>query len=451
MADFRETYPIDFDLYDKDAQNVLYIEDASDQTLTLSITNASTQNIELNDLDDPVSSTNYHFALRFRPGTLSSATLAGAPDGMQLATGAAQNWQMTTPQTDISGMDVIYLKRLPTNLVMNTGTVQTLVFENVGADAGQGARGTRVELRYTNMAYSGGTDITSTREIHLSVINYRGKQNIPLHVGIVGDNGVLNSGGAANTLTVRFSNTLTYDTTNPDLSELTFVQSLDETQRSKFILSFDDGTTDAGALATSGQINNITITQPVGWAITKDTSGPSAEWTLYPDTTDQVLYGIDEPNGNAEYFDLTISNIVTSLPTGHTHLHIRYENIPGYWDGQLKVTLEKRPLVYSNNNVGIGTSTPSDKLTVYNGELTLQTNDNAADQGILFQNSADAYTWRMYRSDTSHITQNTASLIFASGGPENDKDLLIDRVTFTEAGNVGIGTTNPTTKLDVKR
>ena len=45
MTNFRGTYPIDFDLYDKDTQNVLYIEDTSDQILTLEIKNASSETV----------------------------------------------------------------------------------------------------------------------------------------------------------------------------------------------------------------------------------------------------------------------------------------------------------------------------------------------------------------------------------------------------------------------
>ena len=352
MTDFRTSYPIDFELYDKDTQNVLYIEDTSDQTLTLEITNASTQTIALENLTGDVSDSNYHFALRFRPGTLSAASL-GNTNGIEL--GDTTNWQMLLSPADPSGMDVIYISRT-TNLSMDPDASQTIVFNNVGADAGQGARGTRVELLYQSMAYSGETEtLSGNRELHMSVINHRGKQNLPLHVGFVGDNGILNDGITQNTLTLRFSNTLTYDATNPDASSLSFSYNADETQRSKIILSFDVGTAaDEWALGDSDGIAGIDITQPGGWDIIEPIEGESPEWILYPDTADQVLYGRN--SGNTDYFDLEIIDIVSSFPTGHTQLHIRYENIPGYWDGQMKVTIEKRPLVYDGGNVGIGTT-----------------------------------------------------------------------------------------------
>ncbi|MEM9685857.1 MAG: hypothetical protein AAF934_02930 [Bacteroidota bacterium] len=429
MTSFRETYPIDFDLYDKDTQNVLYIEDTSDQTLTLEITNASTQTIDLADLTASiVSSTNYHFALRFRPGTLSSATLTA----IALATGTATNWEMTPPETDASGMDVVYLKNLSASLSMDPDTLQTLVFENVGASAGQGSRGTRAELLYTNMSYNGGAEtINGNRELHLSVINHRGKQNLPLHVGFVGDNGVLNDGNTANELTLQFSNTLVHDTTNPDASELSFLYDTDATLRSRFILSFDVGTVAAEewALGSSTTINSnaITISPPGGWTAAV-VSGQTAQWELYPASNNQTLSGRN--SGSNEHFDVTISSITTAFPTGHTHLHVQYENIPGYWDGQMKVTIEKRPLVYDSGNVGIGTNDPQATLDV-NGNIYFGSDrewqlDNGSWQGANI----------MYRggSDTNTNVKNFGF----HGEAQRQVNLIVD-------GDIGIGTTDPGT------
>ena len=160
-TNFRTIHPIDFQLIDKDSQNVLYIEDSSDQTLTLELTNASPNTIEFEDVTEPVSASHYHFALRFRPGTLSPTSLdVGNEDTViQLATNSATVWEMAPPEQDAAGMDVLYLKkRFNTSEPWQSGTPQTVVFTHVGADARQGARGTRVELLTQHIYFSDDTE-----------------------------------------------------------------------------------------------------------------------------------------------------------------------------------------------------------------------------------------------------------------------------------------------------
>lgn len=101
--------------------------------------------------------------------------------------------------------------------------------------------------------------------------------------------------------------------------------------------------------------------------------------------------------------------------------------------------------VDAGGKVGIGTITPSQKFAVYGGNLVLQTSDNALQQSLLFQNSGSNYTWRIYRRDAGN---STADLRIA-GGVDGNHTQLPDIMTFTNAGNVGIGTTAPETKLDV--
>ena len=91
-------------------------------------------------------------------------------------------------------------------------------------------------------------------------------------------------------------------------------------------------------------------------------------------------------------------------------------------------------------NVGIGTTTPAQKLSVFDGELALQVADNANDQSILFQNLSGACTWRLYRSDAGG---NAADFHIAGGVASADFTALSDRLTIDMEGNVGIGTNSP--------
>ena len=70
---------------------------------------------------------------------------------------------------------------------------------------------------------------------------------------------------------------------------------------------------------------------------------------------------------------ITLTIPACSNVLGQTNLYLRYENIPGYWDGTFICTIEKSPIVFdTNGNVGIGISNPGNfKLNVQGGDTRL--------------------------------------------------------------------------------
>ncbi|EAY28287.1 LamG domain-containing protein [Microscilla marina] len=457
---FRKAHPIDFDLHNQDVQNVLYIENEPTQVIQLDIQNKSTQQIRLNALTGDASPTNHHFALRFRPDTLKK------PSSIQLA---GSDWKMTQATPDADGMDVIYLRHATeTTLGVDNATAhQTLSFSNIVVDSTQGSRGTRAELVCSNQVVYADSNLHlggHSREIHLNVVNHQGKKNIPLHVGFVGDNGLLND-GSDNALKLRF--------TNVGKLPLAFKKgSGDDTNTSKFILSFDTGdAADEWSLNTSEVVKGITVNQPDDWkkadpvAITQE---PNPQWILELDINEGKTLQ------SKEYFDVDITKIKTTFPTGHTHLYVRYENIPGYWDGEKILIIEKRPLVYkhkedaNNKNVGIGTNTPGEKLEVKGNtkldgdtEVTgkvgigtnmpgekLEVNGNVKVSGNATANlsikTSEAETKIYSHSDgvTYFQTQGPAYFGTNSINKINKPDLYINT-----DGKVGIGTNNPQIQL----
>ncbi len=84
------------------------------------------------------------------------------------------------------------------------------------------------------MSYAGASDddtIEETRSHLLTIVNQQGKQNIPLHVGFIGSNQVLNIGvldarikhaEPGNKLRLRITNMLRLDPAYPERSVFVF-------------------------------------------------------------------------------------------------------------------------------------------------------------------------------------------------------------------------------------
>lgn len=371
MAPFRQSYPIDFRLDDNDGDEALYIsEDERYARLTLKLTNSSSMNIVLGELNKSGRPTKdeFHFALRFRPGTLSPRTIDAlitnpthvlseeSRDGWGLGCSATAR----TANNDI----MLFLYHNGNNRNWAPGEVLAVTLRNFTAEPGAGSRGSRIELVPGRLRFEvdGATPITGIRSQYLQIINRRGLKTIPLHVWFSGGGTILND-GSPQRLSLRIGNSSTE-------------QDLTLGVKSKFHLSFDVGGS-ANAewtLTNQNAANNVTMKCGVsGPFLYKQGGGEtiSSSWEL----------GFNQPQtlgrrgGNApDPLEIEIENIcVEPQPegggAGHANLYVRYENIPGYQDGQFILTIEKGPLVFSReagslSNVGIGTSAPNAKLSV---------------------------------------------------------------------------------------
>ena len=74
------------------------------------------------------------------------------------------------------------------------------------------------------------------------------------------------------------------------------------------------------------------------------------------------------------------------------------------------------------------------------------------EQGILFRNSDDSYTNRIYKKNIAAVdtTLNSSSLVFSGvNGSNSDSNLLTDYMSLSSVGNLGVGITTPAYKVDV--
>ena len=418
IAAFNLAYPLDFDLYEGDnKESIIFIEnDTKGEELVFEIQNDTEQEITLPAKSGAVTQNNYHFELRFRPDTLSPKSL------QQLALKTQSNWSMSSPVTQADGIVSLYF--LTTNTTLSANEVVTLTLPNVSASAAGGARTTRVEFLCPEFTYQGETLTHYYREKKLSVIDHRGKKNIPLHVSFVGSNRILNDGTTTNKLTLRIVNVL------KDKS-IPLIPDSKGDNASKFIISFDVQEANQNkdwALGTTSQVQGIGIQVKDfrlrkrhiinEWKIVKDTQGESPTWTITNQNEENVE--LRQEQG----IELIVSNIISSLPSGQTNLYIRYENIPGYWDGTFICTIEKMPILYKEGNVGIGISDPGKfKLNVQGGDLNV--------------------SGTIYRGGNPLIHENYEIYLRGSAfeSPEgNNTFLKIANVAITMTNNRGLNT-----------
>ncbi|MGK7880327.1 MAG: LamG-like jellyroll fold domain-containing protein [Crocosphaera sp.] len=367
IASFNKTYPLDFNLYEgEDKEPVIFIENGTrGQELTLEIVNNSDRPITLPPLSGDVSEAseaNHHFELRFRPDTLSSDSL------QQLVLAEKKGWSMSapviqadrtmdSPVTQADGIVVSLYFLATNNQTLAGNSTATLTLQHINGAAAGGARTTRVELICPQFTYHGELVHHYYREKRLSIISHRGKKHIPLHVGFVESNRILNDWkydqnkegtGSENELILRITNVLKGES-------IPFKPASKGDEASKFIISFDIDSD--WALGKKTEVATITVEYEKKEIKNSAKEGESPEWIIDFDKETAIKAG--------EHLQITLSGIISSLPSGHANLYLRYENIPGYWDGTFVCTIEKSPILYNKNgNVGIGTI-PSENKPQY--------------------------------------------------------------------------------------
>lgn len=350
---FVRKYPIDFELYTRDSQHVLFIEDASINTpLYLDITNSSLKDIQLEDIGSDAASSNYHFELRFRSGTLDSKQLASINV-------VGSDWSLNHK----SDGTALYLLYKGSNRLLKAGNKITLQFNTMSADARGGNRSARVELIYKNIKYHSDANLLQGYRLqHLNIINHVGRRNLPLHVGFVGGNTILSDGKTLNNLKLRISNTRS---NNPLVLK-------SGTKSSRIRISFDiqsPGKTAEWAITESTSANSIllNVTDENGSSInflplTKKTQGNTLEWTITPKNDISIE--------DTKTIIINIQSLIGLKSVGHTNIYINFDNIPNYQDEQIILNVEKSPILYSNTNVSIGTNDLSSKYELFiNGDL----------------------------------------------------------------------------------
>jgi len=348
---YEVTLPLDFDLYDDNNQPVLTIaDDPADHNLNFTFKNTAANALSFPQLGSQASSHNSHFVLRFPPGALDDSMLDS--DNFTVSD---SNWSLYKSK-DNGIVSIYFLCTDPQTyfasglLTPNQGKALTL--QRVCAAQAGGARGTRVELSAEQLTFQGDPNpLPGSRVNQLQILSHRGNVEVPLHIAFAGNGTVLNDGTTANTLTLRICNTSTTQTIA--------LQAGSGEPAPTFVISVDAGDSSQDwTLATESQVEAIQVSsndQEAG-----DPSGGQGtqmSWSL----SGAALVTSLAPGAA---MDVTLSKITTSHPSGLATLYVAWNNLPGYWDGQTGCPIQKGPLCFYQNNVGIGAAQPAFPLSL---------------------------------------------------------------------------------------
>jgi hypothetical protein len=143
-------------------------------------------------------------------------------------------------------------------------------------------------------------------------------------------------------------------------------------------------------------------------------------------------YILSFDDSTKEVYYMSTSSVTVTVPGSDTQVIYNNGGAFGAASG----------LVYSGSNVGIGITSPSQKLDVLSG-INVQAVDNSDLPFINFSNNGAAYNWGRVGGLLEGGGDGTLYFQTKTGGG------LTEKMRITSAGNVGIGTTNPSARLQI--
>ncbi|HAC65159.1 MAG TPA: hypothetical protein DCF68_16925 [Cyanothece sp. UBA12306] len=514
-------------LFDEDGQNVLGIDEGNlKQSLTIELVNTSGKNIELQTISDEISSNNYHFCFLFRPGTilpdsLNEITLKQSTEGWKLqqqdhtfycllTANASQNRTIApgakitltlenisaAPEGGSRGTRVQikynYLNYQGSNEDLSGNRLQYL---NIVNQRGKKTVPLHVSCLGSNTILNDGTE----NELTLS-ISYLYNGRLPLKIASEQDiQETLTNLNLTENLKLTSLEEMTEingETSIMSLHEMKEMsqEKLDSMIGNLLVVTADKNKPVEGNLKLKG-IKEGFLDQATRLSISFDVAqenNDAANWALIEannadDVNISIMAGQDHwlfdgrhdlgltPQWHficknawqaveaKEILRLKISNFKTLLKAGFANLYVRYENVPGYWDGQIIVPIHKGPLVYREmtneiGSVGIGTDEPKAKLHIKQKEdnhaaifeggnvgigtttpeatLHLNINNSQSEDSILLGNT-DSKGLRLRDTGGAVDIESLGVPLYINNSGQNTL------INSENAGNVGIGTTDP--------
>jgi len=232
----------------------------------------------------------------------------------------------------------------------------------------------------------------------------------------------------------------------------------------KKVTVLENGNVGIGTTAPSSKLFVATGEIMLDYATGGSTNG--AAWRLFSNANLAYL-------GSNQYYTTDTfraraggANLIRfDISTGATAGDISFMTAPtGAADAAIVST--ERMRIQQNGNVGIGTTAPTNKLHILNGTTKLEGTAGSAQLYIAHQSTGNQYSSIIFGYDQGVEGVSAPSAIrgySVDAGTHHQSELrfattlsgtgteagIIDRMTITNTGNVGIGTASPTNLLSL--
>lgn len=436
FAVYENENPLNLRLLDGQGDPTIYIQnDGSGRPLRMELQNVSTNTLEFKGKGK-----SGELKLRFPPGTLNPRIHKSVKRIVTVRESAA--WSLAKPKKGADNW--VELRLVPNRGVrpLLPGETSVITFDNVSAEVGEGTRVGGVLISY-NALQSTGTGkktyepVQGERYKPINIINHSGNPFLPFAFSFGGGARVL-SGANDETLTLIMRNT------SADRS-VTFYPQMGTGPNAKsasaieleFTAETNKSTADSrpGALLQAGAFKGTSVSfldpakprskapASAWFAQKKAEDSASPRWILSPSGKSITMAPGDE-------LHVIVSGVRASEVPGHASVRLLHHHIPGFWFGEVSLSVEKSPLVFSaKGQVGIGMD-PTSPLTIKGTAAT------AGGKLLTYTDSHGTPRW-----DVSVQNGDLQYRVSSSREP----DLYLGA-----GGNVGFGTANPQGNIHIK-
>ena len=282
--------------HDGDADVFIVEDDATPVGYQLRITNLSDQPITFPEVESP---DDYHLSLSFRPETLM--------DVADRSRFAGTDQQKTVRNRD--GSSSVLLTR-PREWTIEPSGQKIVELKNLRFQAEGGNRRSRVELRLGTV-YSGGNALKRrVRILPIQIVNHRGRDKVPLHIGL--------SSWKAGSCKIRIANVSRDHSISFDEANTRIVIDIDGDPAGGLEHLFEGIELVAKSDPTSTNVSVVKVGQDPTWVCTCRKA-----FSLQP----------------ADYLEFELRKPVLIPRNTLTKLRIDFENVPGYWDKEFDLEI----------------------------------------------------------------------------------------------------------------